>query len=101
MKAFILALSLCFSMSASAQSVMLQPMLINFGNMVQVQVRNTTDKDVNCSGQIYMNTNTGRMESAFYFDHVMKGAFSMRSFYLSNFSERITFAHHSIFCHQR
>jgi hypothetical protein len=101
MKAFILALTLVSSLGASAQAVFVQPMLFNFGHMVQVQIHNTSGFDVSCSGQVFMNTNSARMETAYYFDFITKNAISMRNFYLSNFQERVSFAHHSIFCQER
>lgn len=101
MKAFILAATLLSSVAVSAQAVFVHPTIFNFGNQAQVQIHNTTQDDINCSGTVYMHTNTGRMETGYYFDYIMKGSFSMRSFYLMNFNERITFTNHSIFCNKR
>lgn len=101
MKAFILALSLITSFSASAQMVFVQPLILNLGNMVQVQIRNTNDFDITCSGPVMMTTTSGRMETATYVDWIPRFGFSVRSFYLSNFNDRVMFTNHSIFCYKR
>lgn len=101
MKAFILASILLSSVAASAQAVLVYPTIFNFGNQAQVQIHNTTQDDIHCSGTVYMHTSAGRTETGFYFDSIMKGSFSMRSFYLMNFNDRITFTNHSIFCNKR
>ena len=101
MKAFILALTLLSSLAASAQAVFVNPVIFNFGNQAQVQIHNTTQDDIRCSGSVFMHTSTGRMETGYYFETIMKGGFSMRSFYLMNFNERITFTNHTIYCNKR
>jgi hypothetical protein len=101
MKAFILASTLLTALTVCAQSVFVHPTIINFGNQAQVQIHNTTQDDINCSGTVYMHTSTGRMETGYYFDYIMKGRLSMRSFYLMNFNDRISFTNHSIFCNKR
>ncbi len=101
MKNFILALAITSSFAAFAQ-VNVNPNVINFGNMVQVQIHNTTDSNVSCSGSIYMHTMQGGTETGYYFDQIQKGSFSMRSFYLmnTNMNNRINFVNHSIFCNK-
>lgn len=99
MKTILLALITATSFSVSAQ-VYIRPQIINFGNSVQVQVRNTGDKDISCSGNINMHTQSGGMEFAYYFDTIRKGSFSMRHFYARNFNDRIMFTTDSIFCRE-
>lgn len=98
MKTLIATLVLAASFSASAQMVNVYPRIFNFGNQAQVQVYNTSEFDINCNGFVYLNTQRGRMESHYYSDRIYKGHSSMRSFYLMNFQDRITFSHHSIYC---
>lgn len=101
MKTILFAIALVTSFSASAQ-VYVYPNIINFGNSVQVQIHNTTQDNISCSGSVNMHTQQGRMETGYYFDQIYKGSFSMRSFYLMNntMNDRITFTNHSIFCHK-
>ncbi|MBA2403662.1 MAG: hypothetical protein H0V66_02740 [Bdellovibrionales bacterium] len=99
MKTFLLALTLATSLSAAAQ-VSVYPTIFNFGNSAQVQIHNTTEDDISCSGTVYMHTQLGRMETGYYFDRVYKGSFSMRSFYIMDMNDRISYSSHSIFCHK-
>lgn len=99
MKTIILATTLILSLSASAQTYV-YPQVFNMGFSAQVQVRNTTQQTISCSGTVYMQTTTGRQETGYYFDRIPAGSFSIRNFYLMNMNERITYTHHSIFCHQ-
>ena len=99
MKTFILIMASVVSFSASAQ-VYVYPTIFNFGNSVQVQINNTTQDNLNCSGSVQMHTQQGKMETGYYFDQIRKGSFSMRSFYLMNMNDRINYASHSIFCHK-
>lgn len=99
MKTILLALITATSFSVSAQ-VYIRPQIINFGNSVQVQVRNTGDKDISCSGNINMHTQSGGMEFAYYFDTIRKGSFSMRHFYARNFNDRIMYTTDSIYCRE-
>lgn len=98
MKTLIATLALAASFSASAQMVNVYPHVYNFGNMAQVQINNNTEFNITCDGWVYMQTNMGRMENNYYFDHISKGMMSMRSFRLMNFQEQIRFVHHSINC---
>lgn len=99
MKTFLLALIAVTSFSVSAQTYV-RAQVINFGNSVQVQVRNTGDKDISCSGNINMHTQSGGMEFAYYFDTIRKGSFSMRHFYARNFNDRIMYTTDSIYCRE-
>ncbi len=98
MKALFICLVLLFSVSASAQVVNVYPQIFNMGNSIQVQIFNNTEDNINCSGQIYMNTQSGHMESTYYWDIIRKGGYSMRPFYLINFNDRVLFSSHSIMC---
>ncbi len=97
MKTFLLVAAFVTSFGASAQ-VYVNPTIFNFGNSVQVQIYNTNDFDISCSGSVNMYTQQNRMESGYYFDQVRKGSMSMRSFYLMNMNDRVNYTSHSIFC---
>lgn len=99
MKTFLLALITATSFSVSAQTYV-RAQVINFGNSVQVQVRNTAGHDISCSGNINMHTQSGAMEFAYYFDTIRKGSFSMRHFYTRNFNDRIMYTTDSIYCRE-
>ena len=99
MKTFLIALIAATSLSASAQTYV-RAQVINFGNSVQVQVYNTADQDISCSGNINMHTQSGRMEFAYYFDTIRKGSFSTRHFYARNFNDRIMYTTDSIYCRE-
>jgi hypothetical protein len=101
MKTFLIAIAFAASFGATAQ-VYVYPSLLNFGNSVQVQIHNNTQDNINCSGSVYMHTQSGRMESGYYFDQIYKGSFSTRNFYLMNttMNDRISYSSHSIYCHK-
>ena len=99
MKTFLITIIAAISFGASAQTYV-RPQIINFGNSVQVQVRNTTDRDISCSGSINMHTQSGQMEFAYYFETIRKGSFSMRHFYARNFNDRIMYTTDSIYCRE-
>ena len=69
MKTFILIMAFAASFGASAQ-VYVNPQIINLGLKVQVQILNTTETDINCSGSVYMHPLLGRMETGYYFDQI-------------------------------
>lgn len=98
MKTLIAGLFLIASLGASAQVVNVYPSVFNFGNQAQVQIFNRSEVNVDCSGWLYLNTQLGRMESHYFSARVPKGFSTMRSFYLMNFQDRITFTHNSIYC---
>ena len=98
MKTLITTLALFASFSSLAQSVYVYPTVFNMGNSAQVQIHNTTDSNIDCSGPVYLHTQKGGMEYNFYMDFIRKGSFSMRTFYIRNFQDRISFVNHSIFC---
>jgi hypothetical protein len=99
MKTILFVLIAATSFGVSAQTYV-RPQVINFGNSVQVQVNNTTDHDISCTGNINMHTQSGRMEFAYYFETIRKGSFSMRHFYARNFNDRIMYTTDSIFCRE-
>ena len=97
MKTFLLVAAFAASFGASAQ-VYVNPNIFNFGNSVQVQINNTNDFDISCSGGVRIYTHQNRMDSGYYFDQIRKGSLSIRNFYLINMTDRVNYTSHSIFC---
>lgn len=98
MKTLITTLALFVSTSVFAQSVYVHPVIFNMGNSAQVQIQNNTDSNIDCSGPVYLHTQKGGMEYNHYFEFIRKGSFSMRTYYLRNFQDRLSFTTHSIYC---
>ena len=92
---FLLLLSSYLPLKAD---VTIFPQIINFGSFVQVQVLNSTQDNLNCSGPLYLNLGSGRMESSYYMEFIFKGNLSNRFFYPMKREERVLFASHSITC---
>lgn len=99
MKTTILTLGLIFSSLAFAgKDTSVWPNVYNFGNHVQVQVWNHTDKEVRCSGFVYMDMESGERTSEHYFDWVRARGSSFRNVYPRIFNDRIRSVNHSIWC---
>lgn len=101
MKILILAMSLFSSVSALAQHVTVFPRIINFGNAVQVQIYNSTEDDIHCSGSVTMHTQSNRIETNFFSDYIRshQTAFSPM-YYLMDHSDRISYANENINCYK-
>ena len=97
MRTIFFAFALILSLRATAQ-VNVYPQIFNLGHSIQLQIQNTTNQNIYCTGPIYLNTQQGHMETSFYSDIIRKGGYSTRFFYLINFNDRVSFASHSIFC---
>lgn len=98
MKTLLCTLALVISAPVFAQSVFVNPIIFNFGNMVQVQINNNTDSNINCSGPVQMNSQFGRMETNYFSEYIRKNSFALRSFYLMSPNDRVTFSNHFINC---
>jgi hypothetical protein len=100
MKKLVLLLSLLtLSLGVCAHSkVAVFPHVYNTGNALQVNVWNTTDRFISCSGFVYMNTAQGYRETEFFSDSVPPRFNSYRQIYLFRFGDRITSFSHSISC---
>ena len=92
---FLLLLSSYLPLKAD---VNIFPQIINYGSFIQVQVFNSTQENLNCSGPLYLNLGSGKIESSFYMEFIFKGQFSARSFYPIKRDDRVIFVSHSIFC---
>ncbi len=101
MKILILAIGLLASLSGMAQSVAVNPQLMNFGYAVQVQVYNSTKDNIDCSGTITLHTQANRIETNYFHEYVRSGEMSYsQMFYLMDNSDRINFANHFINCYK-
>lgn len=100
MKTILLALGLSFASHTMAQAVYVNPIILNFGYQAQVQINNSTSNNLNCSGTVNMHTQLGRVETGFYSAYIPKNSMSVRSLYLTNFNDRITFTNHFINCYK-
>lgn len=99
MKKIFITLMLAFSATAFAEkTATIFPHVYNYGSSVQVQVWNHTDRAVNCSGFVYMNLQSGKRTSEYYFDYVSPRFTSYRSIYSRDMNDRIVSVNHSIFC---
>ncbi len=74
------------------------PQLYNFRYSVQVNVWNTSDQYVGCSGFIWMSTQNGFRDSAYYFDYVPGHFNTFKNIYVRRGDDRIVSFSHSIMC---
>jgi hypothetical protein len=100
MKIFFLTLSLLFSSLASAapESIVF-PEVYNFGSRVQVTIRNHTDRNLNCSGFIYMDSMNGRRETHYFNAYVYPRETFFRTIQSWDYYTRYTWVNHSIRCY--
>jgi hypothetical protein len=103
MRSITLVACLLLSMSAfaSEKTVSVWPTIFNYGNALQVQVYNTTESDITCSGSINAYLNDGRMQSFYFFESVMKGSFASRYYSVFGMNIRIVNYSHFINCYPR
>lgn len=97
MKNAILGLVLLTGFSQAAEAVV-WPNVYNWGNRVEVQVFNNTDRSVWCSGSVYLRMESNKEESHYFSEFINRGMFVYRSIYPRTLSERIQRVNHSIFC---
>lgn len=99
MKKFFSGLLLTLSFSALAETkAFIYPNVYNFGSNVQVQIWNTTDKSVTCSGFINMRTQQGHTDSEYYYEWISPRFSSYRTYYPRRSGDRIISVNHSIYC---
>ncbi len=99
--AFVALLLSSLSSFAADKSAPVWPRVFNFGNALQVEVQNTTDKDINCSGSVYAYLSNGQMQSFFFYEFISAGSFVSRYYSIYQMNTRITNSNHSIFCYER
>lgn len=98
MKTLLMIFGLMMTVSVFSQTVYVNPTVFNFGNLVQVQIRNNTQDNISCSGTVIMQTQLGRTETGYYYDNIPRNSFSMKSFYLMSIGDRISFVNQFIRC---
>ncbi len=99
MKKFIIALSLMVSASAFAETAtVIFPRVYSWGNRVEVDIWNHSDRDVTCSGPIYMTLQSGATQFDSYYDWVPARMSRYRSIYARDFNDPIRSVSHSIWC---
>lgn len=91
----ILAFGFAFNVQAQIRTSV---QVINFGTSAQIQINNRSESSVNCSGPVYLNLQSGRMEVQHYFRTIRARGFDFQTVFLRSFNDRITFAHHYITC---
>lgn len=99
MKTLFITLALAFAASAFAEEkTVVFPSVYNYGSNVQVQVWNHTDRNVNCSGFVYLNYQSGVRDQEYYFDYVSARFTSYRTIWPRRTGDRILSVNHSISC---
>lgn len=105
MRVILLTMLLALSFSAHAESEqknekMLWPRLTVWPTGVDLFINNPTADDYRCSGTIYMNHQSGRMTTEFYFNRVYSRMIEQRHIFNRFFNDRIINAYHNIFCNR-
>lgn len=96
----LVAITLLLHMgSALAESVI--PRIWHFNNSVQVDVWNTTDADIDCSGSVRIQAQSGRTQYESYWETIYRGMSRTRTYRLHDFNDRVVSASHSIYCRER
>ncbi len=85
-------------MSVFAQRLV-EPRVYQWGNNVQVEIRNDTQFHVSCSGWINFSYWSGRFRTEYFSDFVAAGFTSYRTIYNRDFNDRVSYVHHSISCY--
>ncbi len=99
MKKFLILATLALSATAFAETnTVIFPRVYNWGNQVQVDIWNHTDRDVTCSGPIYMTLESGATQYESYFDWVPARFSRYRTIYSRDFNDRIRSVSHNIWC---
>lgn len=99
MKKLILALTLVASASAFAgEKAMIFPNVYNYGHSVMVSVWNHTDRNVSCSGPLYLTYQSNVRETEYFFETVWSRQTTYRNVYPRRMNDRITMVSHSISC---
>ena len=99
MKNLILGLVLGVSSVAfAAKETAIFPNVYNYGTSVQVNIWNSSNRSVWCSGSVFMNLDNGQMQSENYSEYIMANFNSYKMIYPRLAGARILSVSHSIFC---
>jgi hypothetical protein len=96
MKKMICLLALLISTSALAQDLRIS--LLNWGNIVDLQIHNSTPRNFSCSGPVFLQTRYGT-ETQFVNEFVWSRMTTFRTIYPIRYTDRIFSAHHQIRCY--
>lgn len=97
----LFSLSLAVQAKDPGDRVSITPRVWNFSNMAQVDIWNTSEADIDCSGSIQMYTRSGRTQYEYYWETIYSGFSRTRSYYLRDYTDRITSVYHTIHCRER
>jgi hypothetical protein len=97
MKKILLVLTVLIATSAFA-SFPIFPQLTNFGTSVQLTIFNPNNKDVNCSGMIYMYLIPSAVESQYFYSRVVAHTTLFKTFIPLRQNMTISTVSHSIYC---
>lgn len=96
-----LLLAVSFSaVAVEAEKIILWPRITVWPNGVDLFIHNSTADDYQCNGTIYMNHDSGKITSEFYFNRVYSRMIEQRHFFNRLFNDRIINAYHNIFCNR-
>ncbi len=97
-KTFVVIALFLVSFAAVANSVF--PHVWNNGRSVTLDAWNTTDQQVRCNGQIYMNMSDNSTDSVSIFEYIWPRGSLYRTYYprFSTPELRITSVSHSVWC---
>ena len=98
MKKFIVLALMLITANIAIADVSVWPRLTVWPTGVDVWVDNYSDKDVTCSGTIYMYKNSGRMQTEHFYSRVYARTNTYRRFFNYDANDRIRNANHSITC---
>jgi hypothetical protein len=99
MKLLFLILSLAFTTATFAgKDMIVFPQVYNYGSSVQITIWNTTDRQISCSGSVWMSLQSGARETEYYFDYIGARFTSFRTIYPRTSGDRIVNVSHSISC---
>jgi len=97
MKTIILTATLLFATSSMAQVIF--PRVITFPNQVQLTINNYSQKDIRCSGSVFIYSQSGRFDSRFYSNTLYRGMSDYKYYYNFNNNDPFRNASHSINCY--
>jgi len=88
------------SFAKADEKSMLWPRITVWPTGVDLDIQNYTEDDYSCSGTVYMNHQSRRMSTEYYFGRVYSRGFEHRRFYNRFLNDRIVSASHSIYCYK-
>lgn len=89
-----------FNVFASNEKTAAYPQLNVWPNRVEVRIWNNSDKDIQCSGSIFIYTQSNRFRSEFFNRIVGKHSQVYQNFNNYYYNDPYRNAHHSIYCRE-